>query len=70
MNNNPVQVIQCNNCGHELARVEENEGKKKLIIHPPGLELHILSRQPDVFAAVCPECKSETVLDAELLKRF
>ena len=70
MNNNPMQIIQCNNCGHELARVEEKGAKKQLIVHPPGLNLHVLSKQPDVFVAVCPRCKSETVVDAELLKRF
>jgi len=70
MNNNPAQTIQCNNCGHELARVEEKGDKKQLIVHPPKMELHILSTNPDVFATVCPKCKSETVVDAELLKRF
>ena len=70
MKNTPVQKILCSNCGHELARVEEKEDKKQLIVHPPKMELHILSRKPDVFAAVCPECKSKTVVDAELLERF
>jgi Zn ribbon nucleic-acid-binding protein len=70
MNNNSIQIIQCQNCGHELARVEEKGDKKQLIVHPPKLDLHILSKQPDVFVAVCPGCKSETVVDAELLKRF
>lgn len=70
MNNNPVQIIQCNNCGHELARVEEKGGKKQLIVHAPKMELCILSKQPDVFAAVCPKCKYQTVIVSELIRQF
>jgi uncharacterized protein (DUF2225 family) len=70
MKNESIQQICCNHCGYEFARVEEQGGKQKLIVHPPELALKVLSKQPDVFVAVCPKCKYETVIDIELLRRF
>lgn len=65
-----IKQICCSRCKYEFANVVERDGKQVLVVCPPELQLKVLSRNPDVFVAVCPKCKYETVVDMDLIRRY
>ena len=65
-----MNVIVCEQCGYEFARVEEKSGRQHLTVHPPEMKLIIISKEPMKAAVECPECQHRTEVDMELLRRF
>ena len=61
-------TFTCEKCGHEMARIEEKEGKRSLVVHPPDWKLIVVSK--DTLEAQCPQCHHHTKVKAELLRGF
>ena len=61
-------TFTCGKCGHEMARIEEKKNKKSLVVHPPGWELKVVSK--DIIEAICPVCNHGTKVNADLLRNF
>lgn len=64
-----MNLIVCEQCGYEFARVEDKGGKQSLVVHQK-MKLLYHANEPKKCEAVCPKCHHHTEVDIELLRRF